>query len=117
MSTRTAWRSRANPAINVVSSAARATAVIQPPGGSDPLSYRAGCSRSWGPPVGDVWSRVAAEAPPDHAAGGGRVKVETSTGDVVDRITILDLKVARFADAGKRGNAAREREVLLAAWD
>lgn len=39
-----------------------------------------------------------------------------SLGDVLDRLTILDLKVARLADGAARANAAREHALLLGTW-
>jgi hypothetical protein len=44
------------------------------------------------------------------------VRVETSYGDVVDRVTILELKVARIADTQRRAHAAVELDALRAAW-
>ncbi len=40
----------------------------------------------------------------------------TSPGDVLDRLTILDLKVARIADPARRDQAAAHREGLCQAW-
>lgn len=45
------------------------------------------------------------------------MRVETSFGDVVDRVTILRLKCARIADLDRRRHALAEREALEAAWD
>ena len=45
------------------------------------------------------------------------MKVETSFGDVVDRVTILRLKVARIADPARSAMAAHERAVLEADWE
>lgn len=42
--------------------------------------------------------------------------VQQSYGDVLDRITILEIKVARITDPDKRGHAQRELEVLEQAW-
>ncbi len=44
------------------------------------------------------------------------MKVEMSLGDVVDRITILRIKVERIGDAARRENVRRELAVLEAAW-
>ena len=44
------------------------------------------------------------------------LSVLQSYGDVLDRITILEIKVARIADAEKRGLAGRELSVLSEAW-
>ena len=38
--------------------------------------------------------------------------VKQSYGDVLDRITILEIKVARIPNAEKRAHAARELQVL-----
>ena len=40
----------------------------------------------------------------------------TSPADVLDRLTILDLKVARIADPARRAVALRHREALDEAW-
>ena len=40
----------------------------------------------------------------------------TSPGDVLDRLTILHLKVARIGDAERVGIARRHAEALAAAW-
>jgi hypothetical protein len=45
------------------------------------------------------------------------VKVETSFGDVVDRVTILRLKVARIRDAVRVALATHEHDALTTAWD
>lgn len=44
------------------------------------------------------------------------MKVECSLGDVVDRLTILEIKHARLPE-GQRANVARERAALEAAWE
>lgn len=44
------------------------------------------------------------------------MKVETPLADVLDRLTILDLKVARLPRPEARANAGREREALAHAW-
>jgi hypothetical protein len=44
------------------------------------------------------------------------MKVEMSLGDVVDRITILRIKVERISDAARRENVRHELAVLEAAW-
>jgi hypothetical protein len=44
------------------------------------------------------------------------VLAPTSPADVLDRLTILDLKVARIPDAARRTHARRHRDALLAAW-
>jgi hypothetical protein len=44
------------------------------------------------------------------------MKVETPLADVLDRLTILDLKVERLPRPEARANAERERDALLAAW-
>jgi hypothetical protein len=45
------------------------------------------------------------------------ITIPASCGEVIDKLTILDIKLARIADAAKRENVAREREALGAAWD
>jgi hypothetical protein len=44
------------------------------------------------------------------------VTIEVSAGDLIDRITILEIKLERIADPGKRANVARELELLTRAW-
>ena len=42
--------------------------------------------------------------------------IETSLGDVVDRVTILMLKIANISDQQKQDHARHERDVLESAW-
>lgn len=42
--------------------------------------------------------------------------IPASAGEVIDKITILEIKLARIADAAKRANVSREHEALAAAW-
>jgi hypothetical protein len=44
------------------------------------------------------------------------VLAPTSPGDVLDRLTILDLKVARIADPDRRRQASAHRHALREAW-
>lgn len=44
------------------------------------------------------------------------LSVQQSYGDVLDRITILQIKTARIPNPDKRAHAAREMAVLEAAW-
>lgn len=44
------------------------------------------------------------------------LSVQQSYGDVLDRITILEIKVARIPNAEKREHAARELQVLEQSW-
>jgi len=39
-----------------------------------------------------------------------------SPGEFLDKTTILEIKLARIPDAGKRANVARELELLRAEW-
>jgi hypothetical protein len=48
-------------------------------------------------------------------SGVGTVRVDISPGELIDKITILEIKAARIADGGKRGNVERELALLLAA--
>jgi hypothetical protein len=43
--------------------------------------------------------------------------IPVSVGELVDKLTILDIKLARLADAGKLAHARRERDLLQAALD
>ena len=47
----------------------------------------------------------------------GRIVVETSPGDLFDRIGILEIKAARIDDPAKRANVAHELGVLTATRD
>jgi len=42
------------------------------------------------------------------------VRVPVSFGELIDKITILEIKIERIADAEKRGNVGRELEALAA---
>ncbi|WP_372623078.1 DUF6165 family protein [Falsiroseomonas sp.] len=42
--------------------------------------------------------------------------IPASAGEVIDKLTILDIKLARIADPVKRANVAREHASLAAAW-
>lgn len=42
--------------------------------------------------------------------------IPASPGEVLDKLTILDIKLARIGDAAKRENVAREHAALTAAW-
>jgi hypothetical protein len=42
--------------------------------------------------------------------------IPASAGEVIDKLTILEIKLERIADAAKRANVEREAEALLAAW-
>ena len=41
--------------------------------------------------------------------------IEVSAGELIDKLTILDIKLERIVDPAKRANIAREREVLASA--
>jgi tetratricopeptide (TPR) repeat protein len=74
--------------------------------------------KSWGDWEG-VFGRMAAElellaAAPRLAAP---ILVETAPGELIDKITILEIKKARIQDAGKLHNVRRELAVLGAARD
>jgi hypothetical protein len=51
-------------------------------------------------------------APSASAPGAGLVLAPTSIGDLIDRITILEIKAARIADPVKAANVARELRAL-----
>ena len=44
------------------------------------------------------------------------ILVPVSPGEVIDKITILRIKVARIADAAKLANVRRELEILQSTW-
>ncbi|MEC9434101.1 MAG: DUF6165 family protein [Pseudomonadota bacterium] len=53
-------------------------------------------------------------------AGGARalaVRVEISPGELIDKITILEIKARRLTDPGQRFNVAAELDALIAARD
>jgi len=45
------------------------------------------------------------------------IQVDISPGELIDKITILEIKAARIRDAGKLGNVQRELAVLTRARD
>jgi hypothetical protein len=45
------------------------------------------------------------------------IQIPASPGEVLDKLTILDIKLDRIADAAKRANVAREHQALTEAWD
>ena len=45
------------------------------------------------------------------------VKVEVAPGELVDKLTILDIKLERIADVEKRRNVSLERRVLAEAFE
>lgn len=44
------------------------------------------------------------------------ISVPVSPGELIDKITILEIKALRIADAGKVANVRRELEALSATW-
>jgi len=44
------------------------------------------------------------------------IQVPVSPGEVLDKITILEIKSERISDAGKLSNVKRELELLQASW-
>jgi len=44
------------------------------------------------------------------------IEVPVSPGEVLDKITILEIKSERMSDAGKLANVRRELELLQASW-
>lgn len=44
------------------------------------------------------------------------LSIPASAGEVIDKISILEIKLARIADVVKRGNVAREHDALSSAW-
>lgn len=42
--------------------------------------------------------------------------IPASAGEVIDKLTILEIKLARIAEPAKRANVAREHAALAAAW-
>ena len=45
------------------------------------------------------------------------IQIEIAPGELIDRLTILDIKIQRIADEQKRENVRFEREVLVRARD
>ncbi len=58
----------------------------------------------------------AERAIPNAAAGTSSVFVETSIGELVDKITILEIKSARIEDRAKLANVRQELETLTTAF-
>ena len=44
------------------------------------------------------------------------IQVPVSPGEVLDKVTILEIKSERISDAGKLANVKRELELLQASW-
>ncbi len=44
------------------------------------------------------------------------LKVEVSVGELLDKVTILEIKSERIADAGKVANVNKELEILRQTW-
>ncbi len=44
------------------------------------------------------------------------IQVPVSPGELLDKITILEIKAARMEDPGQRANVKRELELLEASW-
>lgn len=44
------------------------------------------------------------------------LNVQTSPGEFLDKLTILEIKAERMSDAAKLGNVRRELELLRATW-
>lgn len=44
------------------------------------------------------------------------IQIPASPGEVLDKLTILDIKLDRIGDAAKRANVAREHAALTEAW-
>ena len=44
------------------------------------------------------------------------MKVEVALGEVVDKVSILDIKRCKLKDSGALANVERERALLVAAW-
>jgi hypothetical protein len=45
------------------------------------------------------------------------VMIPVSVGELIDKITILELKLRHISDPAKRGNVAREHAALAAIWE
>ena len=46
-----------------------------------------------------------------------QIEVPVSVGEAIDKLTILEIKLARIADPAKRANIERERALLAAALE
>jgi hypothetical protein len=55
--------------------------------------------------------------PQPSAAENAPVRIAVSAGELIDKITILEIKAAQFTDAGKLRHVGRELELLAAARD
>ncbi len=47
---------------------------------------------------------------------GGRVEIPVSYGELLDKLSILEIKSERIADPAKRANVVKELELLEAVW-
>jgi len=67
----------------------------------------------------ELFARMAAEVRPlvDKKAGRRPIVVESSPGDLLDRITILEIKGERMLDPVKQRNIRRELAFLIAVRD
>ncbi|HEY8065550.1 MAG TPA: DUF6165 family protein [Methylosinus sp.] len=67
----------------------------------------------------DVFARMARALAAPHArpAEADAILIPGSVGDLIDRITILEIKSEKIADAAKRANVARELSLLAGLRD
>ena len=57
------------------------------------------------------------EAFPDRNASMSQISVPVSHGELIDKITILEIKSARIADSAKLANVRAELDLLNATWN
>jgi hypothetical protein len=55
--------------------------------------------------------------PPGASAADRVIKIEVSPAELIDRLTILEIKLDRICDAQKRGNVEIEHAVVQAAYE
>jgi tetratricopeptide (TPR) repeat protein len=67
----------------------------------------------------EVFGRMAdaLRSMPRKSAEGRPILVEIGAGELIDKITILEIKAARFTDATKLGHVRKELDLLAAARD
>ena len=55
--------------------------------------------------------------PPHARTRPMTIHIEVSCGELLDKLTILEIKSRRMEDPGKRANVEREKTLLAAVWD
>jgi hypothetical protein len=64
----------------------------------------------------DLFRRIADELRHLVPSSEGPLVIETSAGELIDKLTILEIKSERIVEEGKRANVLRERDALRDAY-